>query len=64
MTTFNLLVISRSFTVPENSWNTVKTKPRFGERYAGFGHDTKTGVVRILVIFQDRTMFSHIIQKV
>ena len=25
---------------------------------------TKTGVIRILVIFQDRPMFSHIIQKV
>jgi len=29
-----------------------------------FGCETKTGVVRILVIFQDRPMFSHIIQKV
>jgi len=29
-----------------------------------FGCETKNGVVRILVIFQDRPMFSHIIQKV
>jgi len=27
------------------------------------GNETKTGAVRILVIFQDRPMFSHIIQK-
>jgi len=29
-----------------------------------FGCETKTGVVGILVIFQDRPMFIHIIQKV
>jgi len=43
---------------------TVKTQPRFGEFYPCFGHETKTKVVRILVIFRDRPMFSHIIQKV
>jgi len=34
---------------------TVKTKSN-----TCFGCETETGVVRILVIFQDRTMFSHI----
>ena len=29
-----------------------------------FGCETKTGVVCVLVIFQDRPMFSHIIKKV
>jgi len=43
---------------------TVKTKPRFGECYACFGYETKTGLTRILVIFQDGAMFSHIIEKV
>jgi len=32
--------------------------------YTCFGYKTKTGVVRILVIFQDRPMFSLIIRKV
>ena len=40
---------------------TVKTKSRFGERYSCFGCETKTGVVRILVVFHVRLMFSHII---
>jgi len=31
---------------------TVKTKPRFGKCCTCFGCETKTGVVRILVIFQ------------
>jgi len=31
---------------------TVKTKPRFGECYICFGCETKTGVVRILLIFK------------
>ena len=31
-----------------------KTKPRFGDCYTCFERETKTGVVRILVIFQDR----------
>jgi len=44
--------------------NAVKTKTRLGECYTCFGYETKTGVVRILVIFQDRPMFSLIIQKV
>jgi len=46
--------------------NTVKTKPRVwigNAIYTCFGYETKTGVVRILVIFQDRPMFSHIIRK-
>jgi len=34
--------------------NTVKIKPRFGECYTCFGCETETGVVRMLVIFQDR----------
>jgi len=32
--------------------------------YTCFGFETKTGVVRILIIFQDRHMFSHIIRVV
>ena len=44
-----------------NKRSTVKTKPRFGECYACFGCETKTGVVRILVTFQDRPIFSNII---
>jgi len=31
----------------------------FREWYTSYGCETKTGVVRILVIFQDRPMFSH-----
>jgi len=43
----------------------VKTKtPFWGMLYLFWVCETKTGVVRILVIFQDRHMFSHIIQKV
>jgi len=42
---------------------TIKTKPRFGECYTCFGYETKTGVVRILVIFEDRPMFSRINEK-
>jgi len=42
---------------------TVKTNSRFGELYTCFGRETKTRMVRILVIFQDRPMFSHIIQR-
>jgi len=34
------------------------------EFYACFEYETKTGVVRILVIFQNMPIFSHIIQKV
>ena len=34
--------------------------PCFGVRPTCFGHETKTGVVHILVIFQHRPMFSHI----
>jgi len=41
--------------------NTVKKQStRLREYYASFGCETKTGVGRILVIFQDRPMFSHI----
>jgi len=36
----------------------------FREFYTCFGCETTTGVVRILVNFQDRPMFGHIIQKV
>jgi len=45
-------------------FSALKTKPRFEECNTGFGCETKTGVSCILVIFQDRPMFSHIIQKV
>jgi len=38
---------------------TVKTKPCLGNAVAVLD-ETKTGVVRILVIFQCRPMFSHI----
>ena len=48
----------------QGNWSTVKTKPRFGGCHTCFGCETKTGVVRILLIFQGRPMFSHIIQKV
>jgi len=41
----------------------VKTKPRFEECYTCLWCETKMGVVRILVIFQDRPMFSYITQK-
>ena len=41
---------------------TVKIKPRFGECNTCFGCEAKPGVDRILVIFQDRPMLSHIIQ--
>ena len=40
----------------ESNW--VNT--RFREVYIRLGCETETGVVRILVIFQDRPMFSHI----
>jgi len=43
---------------------TVKTTPRFGESYTWFGCETKRGVVRVLVIFQDRHILNRIIQKV
>ena len=42
---------------------TVGNTSCFREFYTCFGCETKTGV-RVLVIFQDRPMFSHIIQKV
>jgi len=44
-------------------YNTVKKNSRFRECYACFGFGTKTGVVRILVILQHRSMFSHISEK-
>ena len=37
-----------------------KQNPRFGECSTCFGYETKTGVLRILVIFQHGPMFSHI----
>jgi len=41
--------------------NTVKTKHTFqGVLYLGFCCETKMGLVGVLVIFQDRPMFSHI----
>jgi len=43
---------------------TVRTKSRFGECYTCIGWETKTRIARILVIFQGKPMFSHIIQKV
>jgi len=39
---------------------TLKTKTLFGECYTCLRHETKKGVVRVLVIFRYRTMFSHI----
>jgi len=42
----------------KNSY-TVKTKRPFWGMHTCFGHETQTGVVRILVIFQHRSMFSH-----
>ena len=39
---------------------TAKQDPRFGECYICFGYETKTGEVRILVIFQQGPMFSYI----
>jgi len=35
----------------------VETKPRFEECYTCFERETKTKVVHILVIFQDKTYF-------
>jgi len=43
---------------------TVKTNLRLGEYYPCLEFETKTKVVSIWVVFQDRHMFSHIIQKV
>jgi len=40
-----------------------KNKPRFGEYFTCLGYETKTEVVRILVIFQRWPMFNHIIGK-
>ena len=40
--------------------STVKIKPPFWGMSTCFGYETKTGVVHILVIFQDKIMFSHI----
>ena len=37
-----------------------KTPVLGNARYTRFGYETKTGIVRILVIFQHRPMFSHI----
>jgi len=41
----------------------VKTKPHFGECYTRFGCETKTGVLNLLVTFQDRPLLSHITFK-
>jgi len=38
--------------------------PFLGMLYTCFGYEMKTGLVRILVIFQDRPVFSNIIHKV
>ena len=38
----------------------LKTNPLFGECYTCFGYETKSGVVRNLVIFNTGPMFSHI----
>jgi len=48
----------------KNETSPHKNKTSFGECYTYFGCETKTGVVRILVIFQGRPMFSHVIEKV
>jgi len=42
----------------------LEENTRFKESYTCFGCEAKTGVVRILVIFQDRPVFRQIIQKV
>jgi len=42
----------------------LKRNTCFRERHTCFGCETETGVFRIIVVFQDRSMFSHIIQKV
>jgi len=47
----------------KKTFRSVKTNLRFGECRTCFGYEIKTGVVRILVIFQRRPMFSHIIGK-
>jgi len=45
--------------------HTVKTKPLFkGTLYLFWVCETKTGLLSILVVFQDRLMFSHIIREV
>ena len=50
---------------PDKSANPTASPPACaglaGEHCTCFGCETKTGVVRILVNFQDRPMFSHII---
>jgi len=53
-----------AFLARKPSHNTVKINPRFWECYTCFGYATTMGVGRISVIFQDRPMFGHIIQKV
>ena len=50
--------------INNNNNNNNNNKHPFGETYACFGCEAKTGAERILVIFQDRLMFSHINQKV
>jgi len=54
-TTRDILVVVLAVT------NTVSKSPFYGECYTCFGCETKTVLVRILVIFQDRPMLSRII---
>ena len=52
------------WTMRSDLQRTVKKKTPFWRMlYTCLGRETKTGLVRILVIFQDRLMFSHIIRK-
>jgi len=37
----------------------IVKKKRFGEYYSCFRYETKTGIVRILVIFQHRPVQPH-----
>jgi len=57
-------IISRSQRIVTSQTIKVKLKPRLGKCYICFGFETKSGVERILVNFQDRPMFSDIIRKV
>jgi len=44
--------------------HSLNETPVLGSSTPVFGCETKTGVALILVIFEDRPMLSHIIQKV
>jgi len=44
--------------------STVQTKVLFQVDHAFLGCKTKTGVLRILIVFQDRSLFSNMILKI